>query len=44
VEAQIARARAAGVAGYLVSILEIDQSWEPRIVKTAGLSAAPGRP
>lgn len=30
--AQIARSEEAGAAGYIVSLMKIDQSWEPRIV------------
>jgi hypothetical protein len=32
ISAQIARSEEAGAAGYLVSLMKIDQSWEPRIV------------
>jgi hypothetical protein len=33
VMAQIAQAQLAGAAGYVVSQVPIDQSWEPRILK-----------
>lgn len=34
VQAQIQRSREAGAAGHVVARMKIDQSWEPRIVKT----------
>ncbi len=33
VMAQIAQAQLAGVGGYIVSLVPIEQSWEPRVVK-----------
>jgi hypothetical protein len=32
IDAQIARTREAGAAGYVVALAEIQQSWEPRII------------
>ncbi|MBI3852952.1 MAG: hypothetical protein HY298_22075 [Verrucomicrobia bacterium] len=32
ISAQVARSQEAGAAGYVVSLMKIDQSWEPRIV------------
>ena len=33
VEAQVRRTQEAGADGYVLSLVELDQSWEPRIVK-----------
>lgn len=33
VQAQIARTQEAGAAGYVVSLMPIEQGWEPRVVK-----------
>jgi hypothetical protein len=34
IDAQIARTREAGAAGYVVALTEIQQGWEPRIIST----------
>ena len=33
IKAQIQRTKEAGAGGYLLSLIEIDQSWEPKIIK-----------
>ncbi len=33
IKAQIQRTKDAGAGGYLLSLIEIDQSWEPKIIK-----------
>jgi hypothetical protein len=40
-QAQIQRAEESGAAGYLLSLMKIEQGWEPRVVKVAGGRADP---
>lgn len=41
-QAQVERAREAGARGYVLSEIEIDQRWEPRLVKAPGAKAPAG--
>ncbi len=41
VQAQIARTHEAGAAGYVVSLMPIEQGWEPRIMKAVSSAQKP---
>ena len=41
IKAQISRVREARAAGYIVSMMKIEQDWEPRMVKAPKLQPAP---